>query len=231
MPSDSTTGESLCRKALRLPHAAQSHDNGFRRSGLPQLTSHAGAHTFGSCVQIPRFTELSAMRFFTFLTAVLCSSAIVALAQDVPPLPPPGQLDPTRAIQNPVLFSSFHQPLPEQYIWTHDAENLTRAQRDEPRYFRVHLHLDSAPEAATLYLAGPRRSALPRLHARLRRRPHPPAARRRQHHCHRSRSRPQTRRETNPRPDWRHRSAHPHHRSRMETLPPRSREMARRAIR
>ena len=93
------------------------------------------------------------------LLPVLLLSASSVLAQrqpDAPSQPPLGQLDPTRTIQTPVLFSSFHQPLPEQYIWTHDAASLTRAQRDEPRYFRVHLHLDAAPEAAELYLAGPR---------------------------------------------------------------------------
>jgi hypothetical protein len=99
--------------------------------------------------------ESFAMRSLIVLPLLLLSVS-ASLAQNVPPLPPPGQLDPTRTIQNPVLFSSFHQPLPEQYIWTHDAENLTRAQRDEPRHFRVHLHLDSVPEAATIYLAGPR---------------------------------------------------------------------------
>jgi alpha-L-rhamnosidase len=97
------------------------------------------------------------MRRFALLLILLSASA--ALAQrlpDVPSQPPLGQLDPTRSLQNPVLFSSFHQPLPEQYIWTHDAATLTRAQRDESRCFRVHLHLDAAPDAATLYLAGPR---------------------------------------------------------------------------
>jgi alpha-L-rhamnosidase len=95
------------------------------------------------------------MRCAILLPVLFSASCIAALAQSVPSQPPLGQLDPTRAIQNPVLFSSFHQPLPEQYIWTHDAPSLTPVQRDEPRWFRVHLHLDSAPEVATLYLAGP----------------------------------------------------------------------------
>jgi hypothetical protein len=98
------------------------------------------------------------MRRRVILPLVLLS-ATISLAQrgpDVPSQPPLGQLDPTRNLEKPVLFSTFHQPLPEQYVWTHDAPNASRAERDAPRYFRAHLHLDSAPEAATLYLAGPR---------------------------------------------------------------------------
>ena len=90
------------------------------------------------------------------LLSLLAAAPALLSAQDVPSQPPPGQLDPTRNLSQPVLFSSFHQPLPEQYIWTTDPPNLNQAQRDEPRYFRVHLHLDSAPETAELYLAGPR---------------------------------------------------------------------------
>jgi len=91
---------------------------------------------------------------------LLLLSASAAFAQPAPSQPPLGQLDPTRTLRNPVLFSSFHTPLPEQYIWTHDAPHLTRAERDAPRWFRVHLHLNFAPEAATLYLAGPRNAAV-----------------------------------------------------------------------
>jgi alpha-L-rhamnosidase len=87
---------------------------------------------------------------------VSVSASLAQRGPNVPSQPPLGQLDPTRTIPTPVLFSSFHQPLPEQYIWTHDPADLTRAQRDEPRYFRVHLHLGAAPQAATLYLAAPR---------------------------------------------------------------------------
>ncbi|HEY6447299.1 MAG TPA: alpha-L-rhamnosidase C-terminal domain-containing protein [Acidobacteriaceae bacterium] len=80
-----------------------------------------------------------------------------ALAQSpVPSQPALGQLDPTRAITSPVLFSSFHQPLPEQYIWTGDKPGDTPQQKDAPRFFRVHVRIDAVPEAATLYLAGPR---------------------------------------------------------------------------
>lgn len=88
--------------------------------------------------------------------AALATPAALAQAPPVPSVPPPAQLDPTRNIANPVLFSSFHQPLPEQYIWTHDPEHLTRDQRDQPRYFRAHFHVDDPSTPAMLYLAGPR---------------------------------------------------------------------------
>ncbi len=101
------------------------------------------------------------------LSALLASPA--AQAQSAPPnIPPPGQLDPTRTLSgSPQLFSSFHQPLPEQYIWTRedstadksDIINYSMPGQEEqiaPHYFRVHFHLDSAPQQATLYLAGPR---------------------------------------------------------------------------
>ncbi|MGB9028937.1 MAG: alpha-L-rhamnosidase, partial [Acidobacteriaceae bacterium] len=90
------------------------------------------------------------------LLSLLAATPSLLVAQNVPSQPPPGQLDPTRNLSQPVLFSSFHQPLPEQYIWTADPPNLNQAQRDEPRYFRVHLHLDTVPETAELYLAGSR---------------------------------------------------------------------------
>jgi len=90
------------------------------------------------------------------LLLLAASTLLAQRAPDVPSQPPLGQLDPTRSIAQPQLFSSFHQPLPEQYVWTRDAAHLTRAERDAPRYFRAHFHLDAAPEAAVLYLAGPR---------------------------------------------------------------------------
>ncbi len=101
-----------------------------------------------------RFPWLSLTCWF----AVLLLAALTAVGQEapvVPTRPADGQLDPTREIQHPTLFSSFHQPLPEQYIWTHDPAHQSDAQQQAPRYFRVNFHLDSAPAAAELYLAGP----------------------------------------------------------------------------
>ena len=93
------------------------------------------------------------LRRLTILPLLAVSLSIAA--QSAPDVPPPGHLDPTRAITEPVLFSSFHQPLPEQYIWTHDKPNQTRAEREAPRAFRVNFHLDTVPQSATLYIAGP----------------------------------------------------------------------------
>lgn len=101
-----------------------------------------------------RFAWLSLSCWFV----VLLLAAMTAGGQEapvVPTRPADGQLDPTREIQHPVLFSSFHQPLPEQYIWTHDPAHQSDAQQEAPRYFRVNFHLDGAPPAAELYLAGP----------------------------------------------------------------------------
>jgi alpha-L-rhamnosidase len=95
------------------------------------------------------------MRLSTLLTALLCSSAIVALAQDVPSLPSPGQLDPTRTIHNPTLFTATHQALPEQYIWTSEPSTGGDRKHAPVLYFRAHLHLDNVPPEATLYVAGP----------------------------------------------------------------------------
>jgi alpha-L-rhamnosidase len=74
-------------------------------------------------------------------------------------------LDPTRAIAHPVLESSIHTPLAEEYIWTANDANAndkvlyTRPKANEaiePHYFRRTFNLDAVPRNATLYLAGPR---------------------------------------------------------------------------
>jgi alpha-L-rhamnosidase len=101
------------------------------------------------------------MRRAAFSLAVLpmvFAFALIASAQapPVPSIPAPAKLDPTRNITNPQLFSSFHQPLPEQYIWTKDAEHQSREQRDQARYFRAHFRVEDASTPAMLYLAGPR---------------------------------------------------------------------------
>jgi len=103
--------------------------------------------------------------------AILLLSALSAstlLAQSPQSTPLPGQLDPTRTLSgSPQLFSSFHQPLPEQYIWTREDSTADKSdiihysmpgadQQIAPHYFRVHFHLDSVPQQATLYVAGPR---------------------------------------------------------------------------
>lgn len=71
--------------------------------------------------------------------------------------PPPGQLDPTRGVENPQLFSSFHTPLPEQYIWTREDAKAVEQGKASPElhYFRVPFQIADTPRVATLYLAGP----------------------------------------------------------------------------
>jgi alpha-L-rhamnosidase len=76
------------------------------------------------------------------------------------------QLDPTRNITQPILESSQHQPLAEEYIWTTNdtAANAkvlytfpAVTEQIEPHYFRRSFQITSAPKQATLYIAGPRR--------------------------------------------------------------------------
>lgn len=69
------------------------------------------------------------------------------------------QLDPTRGIANPVLESSLHTPLREEYIWTADdalRHNRNKADTAKPYFFRHEFSVASVPAEATLYLAGPR---------------------------------------------------------------------------
>jgi alpha-L-rhamnosidase len=60
-------------------------------------------------------------------------------------------LDPTRDIKSPVLESTIHEPLPEQYIWTKGSEK-----DPAPHYFRRTFDVAALPAHATLYVAGPR---------------------------------------------------------------------------
>ncbi len=66
------------------------------------------------------------------------------------------QADPTADIQQPVLESSVHKPLPEQFIWLAMPPG-TPDKTDEaaPRYFRTSFELEEAPRQATLYISGP----------------------------------------------------------------------------
>jgi hypothetical protein len=84
---------------------------------------------------------------------------------------PNANLDPTRSIETPVLESSIHTPLPEQYIWTkedavpEDVLSSDNWQADgskdlEPHYFRTTFDVSAVPQHATLYLAGPRSAEL-----------------------------------------------------------------------
>ena len=66
------------------------------------------------------------------------------------------QLDLAGNIQHPVLQSSVHTALPEQFIWL-SMPRGTPAKTEEatPRYFRAHFGVSSMPNVTTLYIAGP----------------------------------------------------------------------------
>ncbi|MGC2161996.1 MAG: alpha-L-rhamnosidase C-terminal domain-containing protein [Silvibacterium sp.] len=117
------------------------------------------------------------MRLNTLIIPVLSFHfSISAAAQmgdpSVGPTKIPNQdLDPTRSIQAPVLESTIHRPLPEQYIWTKDDAvpenpadrgpwNSGTYQDLTPHYFRRTFNLSSVPAHATLYLAGPRSATI-----------------------------------------------------------------------
>ena len=74
-------------------------------------------------------------------------------------------LDPTVNVGQPVLESSRHQPLAEEYIWTANDANAdarvlyTRPaanEQIEPHYFRRNFRVAAVPQEAMLYIAGPR---------------------------------------------------------------------------
>jgi len=74
-------------------------------------------------------------------------------------------LDPTRSLTQPVLESSRHTPLPEEYIWTASDrpsdDKVVYAfpkvtEQIEPHYFRERFEVQVLPKQATLYIAGPR---------------------------------------------------------------------------
>jgi alpha-L-rhamnosidase len=66
------------------------------------------------------------------------------------------QADPTADVQQPILESGVHKPLPEQFIWLAMPPG-TPDKTDEaaPRYFRTSFELEEVPRQATLYISGP----------------------------------------------------------------------------
>ncbi len=73
---------------------------------------------------------------------------LVAAQQDFSP----SNLDLTGDIRSPLLESSLHQPLPEQYVWLPVVKD---GSRDNTFYFHDSFNLKSVPGMATLYIAGP----------------------------------------------------------------------------
>ena len=78
---------------------------------------------------------------------------------------PATTLDPTRDL--PAVAEPAHAPLPAEYIWTANDITVRRPdhnkfpwnrpeRRVEPHFFRAHFHVADLPDAATIYIAGPR---------------------------------------------------------------------------
>jgi alpha-L-rhamnosidase len=100
----------------------------------------------------------------TVLTGV-CHGQNLPLTQDLS-INRVTPLDPTRNVAKPVLESSRHTPLPEEYIWTANDQSTNGkviytypkvTEQIEPHYFRDRFEVAHMPKEATLYLAGPRR--------------------------------------------------------------------------
>ena len=102
------------------------------------------------------------------VTALVC--ARIGMPQDLPltqklsanQITP---LDPTRSVKRPLLESTLHTALPEEYIWTasdHPHEDRLVytfpkvTEQTELHYFREQFEVPTVPKKATLYLAGPR---------------------------------------------------------------------------
>ncbi len=94
---------------------------------------------------------------FKLAQITLVVFASVTLSNANAQFPAPGQLDPTRGEDHPRLFSSFHTPLTDQYIWTRQEDRAGASSNTsaELLYFRVHFRVARVPHNATLYLAGP----------------------------------------------------------------------------
>lgn len=93
------------------------------------------------------------------LTFVLCTTSLYS--QSAPATP----LDPTQGL--PASAESAHAPLPAEYIWTANDITVRRPDRSkfswsrtglriDPHCFRAHFNVGEVPEAATIYIAGPR---------------------------------------------------------------------------
>ncbi|HUB00852.1 MAG TPA: alpha-L-rhamnosidase C-terminal domain-containing protein [Terracidiphilus sp.] len=97
----------------------------------------------------------------TFLVAVSVPvSAQMGNPANGPTRIPDAQLDPALNLPSSQLESALHQPLPEQYIWTHQAGSPQRHEGLAPQYFRRTFQVTRVPGQATLYLAGPRQAAI-----------------------------------------------------------------------
>jgi alpha-L-rhamnosidase len=97
------------------------------------------------------------LRGFVATAAFAFGASVSLMAQAPAPVDQAvAQADPTAGIQQAILESSVHAPLPEQFIWL-DMPAGTPDKTDEatPRYFRAPFQIAQAPKRATLYISGP----------------------------------------------------------------------------
>ena len=92
-----------------------------------------------------------------YLVSLLCFPAALVAQTNFPP----GQLDPTRNIASPRPIDQGHTALPEQYIWSAESHPAgepgakPESSQPSPQYFRASFQVESVPQQATLYIAGP----------------------------------------------------------------------------
>lgn len=95
------------------------------------------------------------VRFF-FLAQLAFVLAIPSTAQSPAISEAVAQADPTARVQQPVLESSVHKPLPEQFIWrAMPAGTPNKVDEATPRFYRTTFDLTNVPQEATLYVSGP----------------------------------------------------------------------------
>ncbi len=139
--------------------------------GRGHATNHiANPQRLAYKVDIESMRDTLNSRIKGLATLTAASFCLLAPAQDLPltqamSMSKVSPLDPTRNLTNPVLQSTLHTPLPEEYIWTaddtaRDAKIVytfpARTEQIEPHYFRTHFNVPTLPKEATLYIAGPR---------------------------------------------------------------------------
>jgi alpha-L-rhamnosidase len=96
------------------------------------------------------------LRMFLVVPAGVAFAAAILMAQTPPAPAAVGQADPTAGIAKPVLESSVHKPLPEQFVWlATPAGTPDKVDEATARYFRSRFDVETLPLEATLYISGP----------------------------------------------------------------------------
>lgn len=93
-------------------------------------------------------------RWVCAAAAAICLTFALALSAAAQAPPAAKQADPAADIGHPVLESSVHKPLPEQFIWLVMPKG-TPDKTDEatPRFFRTTFTVQNVPPDATLYVS------------------------------------------------------------------------------